>query len=243
MGRFAAMRLAPYSLIVSSKAMDLSLLSSFIERLRIEAVGDPTWVSSKTVFEYPDQSLKLVVVLKLVRAAQGIHAMDLLCRNGLFIDMGAIYRCVNDCIWEVYFLLEKYSEPSENVQQFVKAFFAQTIDNHIASEEKPVQTKKVHAAVVRSLTGGEQDEQIKTHLTNVYKTFSGYTHAGYAHIMQMFGPLQEGSFNLSGIRSQQQVVMHLQFVEEAYKSTLLAVSEASGSFGLEELRREALQNC
>lgn len=237
------MRLAPYSLIVSSKAMDLSLLSSFIERLRIEAVGDPTWVSSKTVFEYPDQSLKLVVVLKLVRAAQGIHAMDLLCRNGLFIDMGAIYRCVNDCIWEVYFLLEKYSEPSENVQQFVKAFFAQTIDNHIASEEKPVQTKKVHAAVVRSLTGGEQDEQIKTHLTNVYKTFSGYTHAGYAHIMQMFGPLQEGSFNLSGIRSQQQVVMHLQFVEEAYKSTLLAVSEASGSFGLEELRREALQNC
>lgn len=223
--------------------MDLPLLASLIERLRTESVGDPAWISSKTVFEYPDQSLKLAVVLKLVRAAQGVHAMDLLCRNGLFVDMGAIYRCVNDCTWEVYFLLEKYPEQSGNVQQFVKAFFSQTIDNHISSDEEPVQTKKIHAAVVRSLTGREQDERIKTHLTNVYKTFSGYTHAGYAHIMQMFGPLQQGTFNISGIPSQQQMAMHLQLVEEAYKSTLLAISEASGSFGLEELRREAMQNC
>jgi len=37
--------------------------------------------------------------------------------------------------------------------------------------------------------------------------------------------------------------MHLQLVEEAYKSTLLAISGASGLFGLEELRREAMQNC
>lgn len=223
--------------------MDLSLPAVLIERLRAESVGDPTWVSSKAVFEYPDQSLKLVVVLKLVRAAQGIHAMDLLCRNGLFVDMGAIYRCVNDCIWEVYFLLEKYPEQSGNVQQFVKAFFSQTIDNHISSDEEPVQTKKIHSAVVRSLTGREQDERIKTQLASVYKTFSGYTHAGYAHIMQMFGPLQQGSFNISGITSQQQIVMHLQLVEEAYKSTLLAISEAAGSFGLEELRREVMQNC
>ncbi|TAK90045.1 MAG: hypothetical protein EPO06_10275 [Burkholderiaceae bacterium] len=223
--------------------MDLPLLASLTERLRAESVGDPEWISSKTVFNYHNQSLELVVALKLVRASQGVHAMDLLCRSGLFVDMGAIYRCVNDCIWEVYFLLESYPKQSEHVQKFVKAFFSQTIDGYLSSDEEPVQTKKIHAAVVRSLTGREQDERIKTHLTNVYKTFSGYTHAGYAHIMQMFGPLQQGSFNISGIPSQQQRVAHLQLIDEAYKSTLLAISEASNSFGFAKLHREVMQHC
>ncbi len=218
--------------------MDLSFLTSLIERLRIEAVGDPEWIPSKSVFEYANQSLELVVVLKLVRAGQGVHAMDLLCRNGLFVDMGAIYRCINDCIWEVYFLLEKYPKKSDNVEKFVKEFFSQTIDGHLSSDEKHIQTKKIHSAVVRSLTGREKDERIKTHLTNVYKTFSGYIHAGYAHIMQMFGPPQHGSFNISGIPSQLEKAKHLQLVEESYKSLLLAILEASGAFGLLEIHRD-----
>ena len=223
--------------------MNLPILASLTERLRVELVGDPEWVPSRTVFEYSKQTLELVVVLKLIRAAQGVHAMDSLCRSGLFVDMGAIYRCVNDCIWEVYFLLESYPQQSGNIQQFVKTFFSQTIDGRLSSDEEPVQTKKIHSAVVRSLTGRAKDERVKTHLTNVYKTFSGYTHAGYSHIMQMFGPLHQGSFNISGMPSQQQIALHLQFVEEAYKSTLLAISEASDMFGLVELHREAMHHC
>ena len=224
--------------------MDLTILDSLVERLRAESVGDPEWIPSKNVFEYANQNLELVVVLKLVRAGQGIHALDLLCRSGLFVDMGAIYRCVGDCISEVYFLLEKYPEQSVHVEKFVKEFFSKTIDGHLSSDEEPVLTKKIHSAVVRSLTGREQDERIKRHLANVYKTFSGYTHAGYSHIMQMFGgPPQHMSFKVSGISSQQQKAMHLQLVEEAYTSLLLAIAEASNAFGLGELRRDILQYC
>ncbi len=77
--------------------MDPNLLASLIERLRAKSIGDPEWISSKKVFEYRVQSMEVVVVLKLVRAEQGIHALELLCHNGLFVDMGAIYRCVGDC--------------------------------------------------------------------------------------------------------------------------------------------------
>lgn len=224
--------------------MDLNLLASLIERLRAEAIGDPEWVSSKCVFEYSAQSVEVVVVLKLVRAGQGIHALDLLCRSGLFVDMGAIYRCVADCTSEVHFLLEGYPQKSSNVEKFIKEFFSKTIDGHLSSEEEPVQTKKIHSAMIRSLTGREQDERIKGHLTKIYKTFSGYTHAGYSHIMQMFGgPSQNMSFNISGIPSQQQKDMNMELVLEAYKSVLHIIAHVSRTFGLTELHREVMQYC
>ena len=224
--------------------MDLPLLASLIERLRAASIGDPEWVSSKHAFEYSAQSVEVVVVLKLVRATQGIHALERLCRSGLFVDMGVIYRCVEDCISEIYFLLEQYPEKSGHVEKFMKKFFSKTIDGHLSSEEEPVQTKKIHSAMIRSLTGREQDERIKGHLTTIYKTFSGYTHAGYAHIMQMFGgPAKNMSFNISGIPSHQQKDMHMELVVEAYKSVLYTIAHTARIFGLKELHRDVMQYC
>ena len=60
--------------------MDLARLNSLAERLRRESIGDPQWIESKSVFEYPNQTIEVAVVLKIIRAAQGVHALDLLCR-------------------------------------------------------------------------------------------------------------------------------------------------------------------
>jgi hypothetical protein len=224
--------------------MNLDLLDSFVEKLRVESIGDPQWVDSKSVFEYPSQTIEVVVVLKIIRAAQGVHAMDVLCRTGLFVDMGAIYRCVGDCKAEVYFLLEEYPKQSSNVQKFLCEFYSKTIDGHLASTEEPVQTKKIHNAIVRSLTGNEQDETTKRNLTNVYKTFSGYTHAGYSHIMQMYGGSRSHqSFNISGIPSQAQRDMHMQLVLEAHKSLLYVMAYVATTFGLVKLHRDIMQCC
>jgi hypothetical protein len=224
--------------------MDLVLLTTLTERLRAESIGDPEWIDLKHVFEYPNQSVEVVAVLKLIRAAQGIHALSLLCHSGLFVDMGAIYRCVGDCISEIYFLLEQYPEKSNNVLKFLREFYSKTIDGHLASEEQPVLTKKIHNASIRLFTGSEQDERTKKILTNIYRTFSGYTHAGYSHIMQMFGGSYPNlSFNISGIPSQEQKDMHMQLVIEAYKSVLLAIAYMAHKFGLKELYRDVMQFC
>lgn len=98
--------------------------------------------------------------------------------------------------------------------------------------------------MIRSLTSGEQDECIKEHLTNIYKPFSGYTHAGYSHIMQMFGgPSQTMSFNISGILSQQQKDMHMELVVEAYKSVMHTIAHASYTLGFKDLHSEVMQYC
>jgi hypothetical protein len=98
------------------------------EKLRKHAIGEPEWNASKHVFEYSDQSPKVAAVLKLMRMAEGVVAFNLLRANGLFVDMGAIVRCVHDCEAEIYFLLEKYPAASPNVEKFAKAFFEHTID-------------------------------------------------------------------------------------------------------------------
>ena len=223
--------------------MNLDLLKSLVERLRIESIGDPQWIESKGVFEYPHQTVEVVVILKIIRAAQGVHALNVLCREGLFVDMGAIYRCVGDCSAEVYFLLEEYPKQSSNVQKFLREFFPKTIDGHLTANEEPVQTKKIHNAMVRSLTGSEQDERVKHTLTNVYRTFSGYTHAGYSHIMQMYGGSNDNlTFNVSGIASQSQRDMHMQLVIEAYRSLLYVMAYVAQTFNLADLHR-AIIHC
>lgn len=137
--------------------LDLNRLSLLVERLRMEAIGAPGWVESKGVFEYTSQSVEVAVVLKIVRAAQGLHALYLLCREGLFVDMGAIYRCVGDCEAEIYFLLEEYPRQSSNVQKFLKEFFSKTIDGYLTTNEEALQGKpRFKRNVRRTITHGTQ---------------------------------------------------------------------------------------
>lgn len=211
-------------------------LRSAINRLRVAAIGDPKWSEEKKVFEYSERSAKVVAVLKIVRATQGLAAIELLCRQGLFVDMGAIVRCVSDCEWEVYFLLENYPSASPHVDQFVKAFFESSIVEYLLSETPAVPTKKIRSAVVRVLKQGH-DQETSNRIQNIYKTYSGYIHANYAHIMEMFGG-SPATFNLTGIPSTIQIAMRMEIVEVATISVLHAATFAAQKLELPELYRE-----
>ncbi len=131
--------------------VNLGQLSILVERLRKEAIGEPKWLSEKRVYEYQDNSAKVVAVLKMVRAAQGVHTLDLLCRSGMFIDFGVVIRCVFDCESEVYFLLENHPKTSGKVDKFVKAFFESNIDGYLSSETHVVSSEKIRNAMARAL--------------------------------------------------------------------------------------------
>lgn len=224
--------------------MDFNRLALTTEKFRIQAIGEPVWISQKKTFEYTNQTVKEVVVLKSIRATQGIKAMTLLCEQGLFVDMGAIYRCIHDCSAETYFLLEEYPKSSKHVDQLVKAFFEANIDGYLKVETDHVSTQKIHSAMVRVLTGLEKDEKTRVRILNIYKTFSGYTHANYAHIMQMYGgPPSDRNFKLSGVPSLEQKTMHMQLVEQAYLANLYSIGFAAHKFGLIDLYHEIVQSC
>ncbi len=220
--------------------MNLDRLAILIENLRKEAIGEPQWIKEKQVYEYQDHSAKVAAVLKVTRAAHGVNALNLLCRAGLFIDFGVIIRCVNDCAEEAYFLLEEFPKTSGNVDQFVKAFFESTIDGYLSNETFPVQRKKIRSAVVRVLKG-RHDEEIRITMENIYKTFCGYVHADYAHIMEVYnGGTRD--FNLTGVPSSQQRQMRMEHVELAAGSVLHAAAFIALALGLKDLHRDIAQS-
>ena len=219
--------------------LDTTRLFQLVEQLRNAAIGPPAWMAEKEVFEYEEQSPKTVAVLKLIRAAQALTAMEMLCRAGLFIDFGVSIRCLNDCCEEIYFLLEEYPKASGNVEKFSKAFFENTIDGYLDAETEPVERKKIRAAVVRVLKGGQDDATQKL-LERIYETFCGYAHANYAHIMEVYNG-STNDFNLAGVPSDEQCTMRMAHVELAAGSVLHAAEFVAQRFELNELHGELLK--
>jgi len=215
--------------------MEIAQLQSFVDRLRLETIGEPIWNAEQQVFEYADRTIPVVAILKLLRAAQGLVSMEVLRQAGLFIDFGATIRMVNDCVEEVYFLLETYpGEPSASVTKFVTGFFEHTIDNYLEAESEPVPRNKIRNAVVRVLKGGAQDEATRALTERIYKTFCGYVHANFAHIMEIYGGNQWG-FNLAGVPSVQQREMRREHTSLATNSIAFATA-----FAARKLNRDAL---
>ena len=147
-----------------------------------------------------------------------MSALKVLCEYGLFVDFGAIRRCVGDCEAEVDFLLEEYPKTSNNVDEFVKAFFDSTIDSYISAEMHSVQSKKIRSAMLRVLER-EHDVKLRNSMERIYKTFSGYVHANYAHIMETYNG-KTLDFNLAGVTDAQQRLMRLEHVELAASDVL-----------------------
>jgi len=221
--------------------VDLGQLYRFVDRLRKETIGKPRWIAEKHVFEYQENSVEVVAVLKLCRAAHGVSAMSLLCEAGLFIDMGAIARCVSDCADEIYFLLENYPHASPNVDKFVKAFFEHTIDKDLLAEgTSPVPTKKIRSAVVR-IVKGHHDQVLHDLTEKIYRAFSGYIHANYAHIMEVYNGATD-EFNLRGVPSTSQRKMKRAQVKIATDTALNAAAFVARTLGRDSLFREIVES-
>ncbi|HET7086027.1 MAG TPA: hypothetical protein VFI23_14715 [Rhizomicrobium sp.] len=220
--------------------MNLDRIHNLIEQLRKEIVGPPEWVKTKGVFEYKNQSLEVVVILKLVRAAQGLTALDVLCRAGLFVDLGAAIRSVNDCVEEVYFLLETYPGKSgPMVDQFVKGFFENTIDGYLDTETHQVPRGKIRSAVVRVLKGNN-DNATQELVERIYKTFCGYVHANYAHLMEVYNGGAD-DYNLGGVPSVRRREGWMQHVELATNAVAMAAAFAAQKFKHDTLHAEFLK--
>ena len=204
--------------------MHLEQLFSLVERLRMEAIGMPVFNQNTRAYIYNEESAKVVAVLKIMRASQGLSAMSLLCQAGLFIDFGVTIRCVSDCLDEGYFLLEEYPKTSSHVDKFVKGFFESkmTENSHLSQVTPAVETAKIRSARVRYLKGSHDDATQKL-LAGLYKTFSGYVHANSAQIMETFGGPSR-SFNLSGIPSFDERQKRMEYVEVLSRSVLLAAA-------------------
>lgn len=214
--------------------MTFDIMSALVERLRRESIGSPQWIPETRTYEYVEHSVRVVAILKLVRAAHGVSALEVLKINGLFIDLGMVTRGVFDAVEEVYFLLEQYPSASSHVDQFVKAFFESDSVGYLAVSTNDVLKKHIRNARVRCLKGAH-DQITQDLLDRLFKTFSGYVHAKYAHVMEVYGGAPD--FNLSGVPSATEILKRAELVVLQANSVIHATHFAAQKLGLLELQR------
>lgn len=215
--------------------MRFQITFALIERLRRELIGDPQWMPIIRTYQYTEHSAKVVAILKLVRAAHGVAALEILRLNGLFIDLGMVTRGVFDSVEEVYFLLEQYPNTSRHVDQFVMAFFESDISGYLCAATNDVLKKHIRSARVRCLKGAH-DQATQDLLERIFRTFSGYAHAKYAHVMEVYGGAPD--FNLSGVPSAAERLKRAEHVVLQANSVIHAALFAAQKFGLPELERD-----
>jgi hypothetical protein len=215
--------------------MSFEITLDLIERLRQEAIGDPQWVPTIGAYEYVEKSVKVVAVLKLIRAGHGVTSMELLRVNGLFIDMGMVILGVFDAVEEAYFLLEKYPNTSSHVDQFTKAFFESNINGYLYPTTNDVLKKHIRSARVRCLKRAH-DQKTQDLLDRIFRTFSGYVHTKYAQVMEVYGGAPD--FNLSGVPSATERLKRAEQVVLQENSVIHAALFAARRFGLSKLERD-----
>jgi hypothetical protein len=214
--------------------MTFQITFDVVERLRQESIGNPQLMAKSRAYEYAEHSARVVAVLKLVRAAHGVAALEVLRLNGLFIDLGMVTRGVSDSVEEVYFLLEQYPNTSRHVDQFVTAFFESNIEGYLSATTNDVLKKHIRSARVRCLKG-VHDQATQDLLERLFKTFSGYVHAKYAHVMEVYGG--GTGFNMSGVPSGAERLKRAEPVVLQANSVIHAALFAAQKFGLVELER------
>ena len=217
--------------------MKLKELSELAEKLRKNVIGDPIWIKEKKAFEYTKQTIEVIIILKLLRAIQGVKSLDLLRQNSLFIDMGAIHRCVNDCVEEICFLLENYPETYEQVDKFIKGFFENKTDSHESNKTPAVKKKKIRSATIRYSRNQLSTDDLRKSLEATYKLGCGCVHADYKTIMRTYdGTSSNPSFTLLSASSN----VHLKvIVQDSFMIVLVCMCNLCLTFNQKEIGIEA----
>ena len=159
------------------------------------------------------------------------------------VPTAAVYMISMTCKTETikaYFLLETFPNKSTKVDKFVKSFFESTIDGYLSNETHPVSTEKIRSAMVRVLKGTHDDE-VRKMTDTIYRTFCGYVHANYAHIMEIYNG-HTYDFNIKGVPSIEERQKRMELVDLAAKGVLHAAAFIAHTLDLTDLHHDIVQS-
>jgi hypothetical protein len=146
------------------------------------------------VFRSADRTLEQAVVQKLSRVISGLHATRALLCQGLYQEVGVLFRVLDELSEDVVFLCQplRGGNITPLHQEYLETFYQEEFDdpeNPMASTQlRPtISRKRIHAALAAipdsPLNPSDAHEVHRT----ISKTFSGYVHAASVHIMDSYG--------------------------------------------------------
>lgn len=206
----------------------------------------PVPYANDFVFRYEEHTPKIVTVQKLSRISTGLKASMALLHLGLYQELGAISRMLDEFGEDVRFMCDaiRNQNTSDVQRQFIEEFFQEEFDsdNPLASTQKRnrVPRRKIQAALAKlseeDLNQSDAQEMIRT-LTN---TFSGYVHGSSVHILDMYGG-NPPHYHLSGMRGTRHEKIFEDHMWYCFQRSLCAFFDAAGAFGLNDLAQSLRQ--
>lgn len=166
-------------------------------------------VNSFPEFRHAQRDDLLLSFLKCIRAVSALNASVVLLRNGFVQEVGAQCRCIDEFCEDVFFLATplgedgRYSvEQNRLVEEFFQEEFSEDPGPLMQSQPRNrVPRDKVRAGIAR-IQGMPINPSDTNQLYRVLgRTFSGYVHGAYVHIMEMYGgpTLDRCRFHTSGM--------------------------------------------
>ena len=161
--------------------------------------------SAHGAFLYRSPTVKHVCMLKGIRIVSGLNALLVLFEAGYVTEMGVLMRTISDCMNAIYFVLEHFPELTPEVEKFVSDFFAEMMDEPEIGPDQSgkvyrTKVKKIHASRARLLSEHINFAVGRDMVYKNYSAYSGYVHAAYPNIMEIYGGERPYSFHVQGLK-------------------------------------------
>jgi hypothetical protein len=194
-------------------------------------------------FTYESPHVKHVCFLKGARIVSGLNALLVLLHEGYLTEMGVLVRTVSDCINDIYFLLENFPKITPEVDKYVSNFFNDIIeepeiDENDRKRTHRIKVRKIHASRARLLSEHMNLQIDRDMVYRIYSAYSGYVHAAYPNIMEMYGGSPEPRFHLRGMKKMSRVKDWRQIVLEFIRSSILVFGYMAEKYGDEDIVQE-----
>ncbi|MEQ1935638.1 MAG: hypothetical protein ABL962_17410 [Fimbriimonadaceae bacterium] len=199
----------------------------------VEVHGAETW-------RHKEKTALLASYLKCVRIAGTLNACLALLQVGHVQEVYALCRGVEEAGEDITFLaISKPHDKSvpKNQARLVAEFFqeefvADSVKRFLVSSKRDrVPRKTIHAAMARS-TVSHDPNRLQVAISTVHRTFSGFVHGAYGHIMDMFNGQQ---YRMKGLVGTPRILECEELLASYVYRAIAAVRVVTRQLGDEEI--------
>ncbi len=191
-------------------------------------------------YRYEEQTPEIVVVQKLSRVSTGLKALLVLMQHGLYQEVGAIFRMLDEFGEDISLMCEaiRTERITDIQQQFLDDFFQEEFDCEepldASQRRNRVPRRRVQAALARleeyELNPSDSQELSRT----IANANSGYVHGTSEHILEMYGA-DPPHYHLDGMLGTRRQATFEKLAWTYVYRGLLAFMEAAISLRLDDL--------
>ena len=208
-------------------------------------IPDPVrvWKGDDFAFRYKEQTPQIVVVQKLSRIVTGLRACLVLLENGLYQEVGALFRMLKEFDEDVQFMCEaiRSGRLTELQERFMSDFFQPEFDHEnpfLATQSRNrVPRRQIQAALARIPENPMNPSDAQESARSLTNTYSGYVHGASEHILDMCAG-DPPRYQLAGMRGTRRQNEFEGLAWDYFYRALLDFMWAAGAFGPNELLGE-----